>query len=547
VDVLSSVPGEDYSLFSGTSMASPHTAGSVALLLSIDPSLGIREAEALLEQTARHGDPGTEQGSRYGRGIIDVLAAATAATDDNVVEGTVTDGNGDPVGGATVTSSFGTEVQTADDGSFRLYLGDGEHDLSVTTFGFSESTTTVSVSGGEAATQDFTIENSVDIAPLSLQPEFIGQGDSFDIVLSVTNLETFTVSLSGGLSPGDLTLTLGDTEVAFDQTIELGGLSGQAALSVEVAGDASLADFSLDHTFGGPNGPIEVTTGPTTVVENSPTLEIVDWSSNTEVELGAPLELSATVENTGDGVAAGPVNWWLFSPQINSFTAGTVELEAGESTTVPFAINIPAPDAQFWIPGTTGNHGFITDDDTVGLEATFQGPIFGISSVDTPRLVDRGETLEVGVTVQNLDREGTIDGSDTLEYEFDGVTAGIQGVSAPVGGTDSVTFQFDTTRVVSGSYTHSVSSTYSNAGPLSITVGRPDSPVPLVGNSPPTDPDGDGLYEDLDGDGEVTLNDVQVFSQNLHSNAIQEFPEFYDFTGDGEVTIGDVHTLFEQI
>lgn len=46
--ILSTTPGNTYSVFSGTSMATPHVAGSAALLWSIDPDLSISEMKEIL-------------------------------------------------------------------------------------------------------------------------------------------------------------------------------------------------------------------------------------------------------------------------------------------------------------------------------------------------------------------------------------------------------------------------------------------------------------------------------------------------------------------
>lgn len=76
-----------------------------------------------------------------------------------------------------------------------------------------------------------------------------------------------------------------------------------------------------------------------------------------------------------------------------------------------------------------------------------------------------------------------------------------------------------------------------------------DGPGPVVGGDPPTDPDGDGLYEDIDGDGEFTIGDVQLFFQNRDSDAIQDNAEFFNFSrGEpAEVTIADVQELFQEL
>jgi len=61
--------------------------------------------------------------------------------------------------------------------------------------------------------------------------------------------------------------------------------------------------------------------------------------------------------------------------------------------------------------------------------------------------------------------------------------------------------------------------------------------------SPPTDPDGDGLFEDVDGDGDVGQSDVEL----LLRNASQVDDERLDFDGDGEVTAADANALFDSL
>ena len=69
--------GTGYGTFGGTSSATPHTGGAVALLLSINPEMLPRDVDKVLELTAvEKGDPGKDY--RYGSGRIDVLAATTS-------------------------------------------------------------------------------------------------------------------------------------------------------------------------------------------------------------------------------------------------------------------------------------------------------------------------------------------------------------------------------------------------------------------------------------------------------------------------------------
>ncbi len=90
VSVLSSIRGGGYQSFSGTSMAGPHVAGAVALIISANPELAgdVDAIENILEQTAVEKttdedcgdiDGETVPNNTYGHGRIDVLAAVEMA------------------------------------------------------------------------------------------------------------------------------------------------------------------------------------------------------------------------------------------------------------------------------------------------------------------------------------------------------------------------------------------------------------------------------------------------------------------------------------
>jgi PKD repeat protein len=74
--------------------------------------------------------------------------------------------------------------------------------------------------------------------------------------------------------------------------------------------------------------------------------------------------------------------------------------------------------------------------------------------------------------------------------------------------------------------------------------------VPGTGQTtPPTDPDTDGLYEDVDGDGSVAFDDVitLAFADFASVNADADQRAAVDFDGDGSFTFGDVIQLAFQL
>jgi len=115
--------GGGYSSFSGTSGATPHVAGLVALLFSINPNLTPEEVSMIIQTTAvEKGDPGKD--NRYGAGRIDAYKAYLLALAMIPVE--LTSFNAISDGGvvtlnwqtATETNNQGFEMQRSNNGEF---------------------------------------------------------------------------------------------------------------------------------------------------------------------------------------------------------------------------------------------------------------------------------------------------------------------------------------------------------------------------------------------------------------------------------------------
>jgi hypothetical protein len=71
-------------------------------------------------------------------------------------------------------------------------------------------------------------------------------------------------------------------------------------------------------------------------------------------------------------------------------------------------------------------------------------------------------------------------------------------------------------------------------------------PPPLIEGRAPSDPDGDGVYEDVDGSGSVTILDVATLLAALDDPTVRHAAG-YDVDGSGSVTILDVAALLADV
>jgi subtilisin family serine protease len=142
VAVLSTMPDGSYAAFSGTSMAAPHVAGAVALMLEAAPGMGVDAVETQLADTSFFDDRhGTDRpNDRFGHGRINAFAATEPIALDSGITGTVTDADtGDPIAGATVATDT-RSTTTGDDGTYTLRLEPGTYTLDADAFGYDPTT-----------------------------------------------------------------------------------------------------------------------------------------------------------------------------------------------------------------------------------------------------------------------------------------------------------------------------------------------------------------------------------------------------------------------
>ncbi len=169
VNVVSSVPGDDYGSFSGTSMAAPHTSGTLALVLSAELSLlgnvdgstdSVRSTALDIADDSCGGDEDGDPNNVFGDGRIDAPAAVALVATGGTLAGDVTDvSSSDPIAGARIEATSGGRTFSAStdgDGHFELFLGAGTYTVTASAFGYQSAFATgVEIEADVTETQDF--------------------------------------------------------------------------------------------------------------------------------------------------------------------------------------------------------------------------------------------------------------------------------------------------------------------------------------------------------------------------------------------------------
>ncbi|MFB4273903.1 S8 family serine peptidase [Nonomuraea sp. MTCD27] len=318
VNVRSSTPGDDYDVYTGTSMASPHVAATVALIWSAAPGLAgdVAATRPLLDTTATDVSDtacgGTAADNNiWGEGRLDTYAAVRAAPDEGLgdLSGTVTAG-GTPVSGATVTVTgpLTRTVTTGADGTYAIpRLLPGAYELSAQKFGHDRATAAVTITAEQATTAD---------VPMTVQPTGVVSG---------------TVTTAGTPEPG-ATVAAAGTPVS------------------------AVTDASGRYTMTLPHGSYELRVTPASRCSSAATSAVTVAG-----DLVKDVELPLRGDNFGYTCRSG----------AQAYVAGTEKLAlTGDDEAVQVTLPFPVPfygtgQGRAWI-GTNGFVTFAADRITTG-------------------------------------------------------------------------------------------------------------------------------------------------------------------------------------
>ena len=161
VNVRSSVPGGGYAYYSGTSMASPHVTGSVAVIRQANPNLDANTIKEILMTTAEDlpFDSPDGEDNTFGHGIINLYQAVLYAEGFGNVDGTVTDASTlQPI--PAKISVVGLQIQTYANVSGYYIFGlpaDTSFTLEASYFGYLPQQQSVTVVADDTVTQNFSL------------------------------------------------------------------------------------------------------------------------------------------------------------------------------------------------------------------------------------------------------------------------------------------------------------------------------------------------------------------------------------------------------
>jgi PKD repeat protein len=455
--------------------------------------------------------------------------AGDAATFDVVVE-SVDGGVGAYT--ATVALDDGSVAEITD---IELQGSPGLSDVSIADDGSSATINAAlmnTADGGSVTVATVTVQGTAPgQTPVAIDVSALGDeaGESYE----VTGIQDATLSVSAPpaeqpevtvtQTPGSETVEPGDT-VAFEATVDAAGLNGPgldvdlpagwSVTSQSAAGPASYkpaenqwiwlssGEYTVSYTVAVPD---DASSGSYAVAAEGSGIDPATDDRLTDATESTVVVESPTPPADGDDVTV---------------SVGSATAQAGDTASVPVTLSV-APE------GLSGYTLTVTTED--GDVATVDGASYpdALGLTSSPIVSDGGGS----VTLKAADIGGAVDpGATDVTLATVTLDAGDYGETALT--TDIARLDDDDGSAIDASTV---------AGSLAVQP-------PSVGDNPaPTDPDGDGLYEDLNGNGEFEFDDVVTLFEHLEDPSVTDHAELYDFNDNGRIDYDDVVTLHEAV
>ncbi|MFC5973467.1 hypothetical protein ACFPYI_19230 [Halomarina salina] len=412
-----------------------------------------------------------------------------------------------------------------------------------------------------SATQGDNIDISIDVENTGGQTatknvEFRVDTDDDGSIADESALTSESVQLGPGAS----------TTVSFDDVDTSGLPTGTLTHGVVTADDSAVAQITIEEPPEQPTKATTVSFQPTdasTAVGVSTTYQVVVDSAQGGVGAGEfriAVDDSAIAQITDVNVlGSGSTSTELASdgswvdvdyafrdtPETGSVVFAEVTVEATSAGTTSLGIEPAAGNSDVLLFDEEGAGYTVTGTSGSNLEVV--AVEFLVDNIDAPEKAAVGSTISVNGQVTN---DGSVESTQPVELYLD--TNGdeilelveTKQVTIDAGETVTVSFDVDVpANAPFGDHEYGiVTSVNSATGSIEFTPPAVSENQPLPG-----DLDGDGLFEDVNGDGQANVGDAQSLFSNRDDAAVQQYVAQYDFNDDGVVNVGDAQALFSLI
>jgi hypothetical protein len=359
-------------------------------------------------------------------------------------------------------------------------------------------------------------------------------GDTTERPVEITELGnqsgadiSLTVSESG--LPDDIDVTLNETATSLAP-----GANDTVGLQIETAAGVDPGVYSLTMQATGSGAQTSGLELPVVTVDETTNLSVKSLRRVTD---------GLQFESVGDAVGTPPAGYQVARGyDIQGNTTGEVDLLVEDIETDNRSVPFVRSDGEWESLARTSSPDTIrrtvpADADVLAvLEPVVDQPAFGTVS---GTVTDTNGIAATGVEIRFIEQT-----NDTL---LDTVVVDEDGKYELALPADTYDIVIDDESL--GTFEGEISVERAVETTLDIELGSAPAPLPGFDN-PPTDPNGDRLYEDIDGDGTFDIFDVQALFNGLESNVVQNNPEAFNFNEDDnptEVTIFDIQGLFDRL